>query len=99
MEYRTIANKKIEAVILGEPIHSYPLWFHNAVMDKRIEVISEYSETKKSNIVSKVKVRNIYGGLDIGLNNKDYICKGVAQEIFVCRKAIFEFLYTQNKNK
>lgn len=97
MKYKTKANKSIEAVILGKRLVDYPVWFHNGIMDKKISVSTEYSEKLNDMIVSKVKVRNIYGGIDLGFKDKDYICMGVAKEIFVCRKAIFEFLYEEIK--
>lgn len=93
--YQTVPNRKIEALVIGKPLSDYPFWFHEAIMNKTIVVTTEFSKEQNCNLVSKIKVKNIYGGVDIGLKDKDYICKGVAKEIFVCRKAIFEFLYTK----
>ena len=96
MKYKTKANKVIEAVMIGKKLSDYPLWFHNGIMNKKIFISTEYSEEHKDLIVSKIKVKNIYGGTDLGFKDKDHICMGVAKEIFICRKAIFEFLYEKN---
>lgn len=93
--YYTRPNKRIEAVIVGKELKDYPVWFHEAVMQKKIVFQMDFKDGKQ--IIKSVKVKNIYGGVDIGLSDKDYICKGVAKEIFVCRKPIFEFLYGDKK--
>lgn len=97
MNYKTKGNKKIEAMIIGMELKDYPSWFHMGVMNKKILYETEVEDNRV--LVSKVKIKNIYGGLDLGFKDKDYICQGVAKEIFICRKAIFEFLYEEDIKK
>lgn len=94
MIYRTNPNKRIEAEIIGKPLSDYPTWFHEGVMKGNLIIETKVNVTNGTLEVVKVKAKNIYGGLDIGFKDNDYICKGVAKELFICRKAIFEFLYS-----
>lgn len=90
MKYRQ-KNKTIEGIIIGRPFHEYPVWVHNAIQNKKILI--ETSVEGSNVILTKIKLKNIYGGVDTGLKDNEYICKGVRNELFLLRKRVFEEMY------
>ena len=97
MNYLTLGGRKISAIMIGKELKDYPSWVHTARMSNKLTFETIVEDEKV--IVTKIKIKNIYGGTDIGLRDKDYICRGVAKELFICRKAIFDFLYTKDNKK
>lgn len=89
----TARGYKIDAYKIGLPIHEYPVWFTDAIKNGRIVIKEGMSD--RGPIVSQVKCKSVYGGIETGLCEKDYICKGPKGLIFVLRNILLEALFTK----